>query len=556
MKFRLTVILLLVLLFAAFSLGCGEDELSAQEVLAKSIKATTESNSTVFEMDTEQIIEMPGVPGMVSKTVATGKSIKEPLAVEIEMQTDMGDMQMDMMTYLVDDMFYMSIPGLGWVMEDLTEGGLFAHSYENPFEYFDMLEKVGIENAVMEKAGDYYLLTYKDDDGALAELMKEKVKAQMGGELFDDPYEVDVFGAIDFSDLHYSIAIDNNTFLPTENIIAFKMTMEMMDEKMSIEQSATIKYLEFGTFDAIIIPDEVINEAVPLDNIFGNLNTGTDETQPGEVLSEDGQGRIVFNSDRDGNSDLYVMDADGANLQRLTVEAGEDFSAAWSPDGKSITFASDREGSPEIYIMDADGNNQERLTFMDTFSTGPSWSPDGQKIAFNAVDEGLSQIYVMNADGSNVVRLTDHAGDSYSPSWSPDGSKILYELYESIDGGAISIINVMDSDGSNKAPLTTKEHSNFNPSWSPDGLKIAFASGRDLNWQLYLMDSDGSNQEKLFSIDQDCLRPTWSPDGQQIAFTLVYDWDNTHICTIKIDGSDMLQLTDEPGINSRPSWSP
>ncbi len=94
MKFRLTVILLLLLvLFTAFSLGCGEDELSAQEVLAKSIKATTESNSTVFEMDTEQIIEMPGVPGMVSKTVATGKSIKEPLAVEIEMQTDMGDMQ-------------------------------------------------------------------------------------------------------------------------------------------------------------------------------------------------------------------------------------------------------------------------------------------------------------------------------------------------------------------------------------------------------------------------------------------------------------------------------
>ena len=265
MKSRLMFILLLVIVFSVFSLGCEEEELSVQEILDKSVEATKEANSSVFEMETVQEVEVPGFYTMTSKTAAKGKTIEEPMALEMEMQIEMDEMQIDMMIYLVDNIFYVSIPGLGWVKEDITESEHLAQTFEDPFEYFDMLEEAGTENVDMQKEGDYYLLTYDDHTGALAELMKEQVREQMAADLFEDPEMDEFFGEVDFSDLYYSITIDSNTFLPSENRIAFTMTMEMMEEKMFIEQDTTIKYLEFGTFDAIIVPEEVINQAVPLD---------------------------------------------------------------------------------------------------------------------------------------------------------------------------------------------------------------------------------------------------------------------------------------------------
>ena len=73
-----------------------------------------------------------------------------------------------------------------------------------------------------------------------------------------------------------------------------------------------------------------------------------------------------------------------------------------------IAFVSNRDGNDEIYVMDADGSNQTRLTFNDGSDSSPMWSPDGAQIAFTSVREGNTDIYVMDADGSNVRRLSDH----------------------------------------------------------------------------------------------------------------------------------------------------
>ncbi len=265
MKNRLMVLLLLVIVFSVFILGCEDDELSVQEILDKSVEAVKEANSSVFEMETDQEIEVAGFDSMIMSTTATGKTIEEPMAAEINLQMQMDEMQMDMMIYLVDDIIYMSIPGLGWVREDITESENLAQSFEDPYEYFDMLEEAGTENFVMQKEGDYYLLTYEDETGALAELMKEQVREQMAAELYDDPEMDEYFGEVDFLDFYYSIKINSNTFLPAENKIAFSMTIDMMGEKMFLEQDTVIRYLEFGTFDAITVPDEVIDQAVPLE---------------------------------------------------------------------------------------------------------------------------------------------------------------------------------------------------------------------------------------------------------------------------------------------------
>ena len=92
--------------------------------------------------------------------------------------------------------------------------------------------------------------------------------------------------------------------------------------------------------------------------------------------------QIAFTSFRDGNREIYVMDADGSNLRNLTRNPALDYAPAWSPDGGQIAFTSDRDGNWEIYVMDAKGRNLRNLTKNASTDDAPSWSPNGEHIAF------------------------------------------------------------------------------------------------------------------------------------------------------------------------------
>ena len=149
------------------------------------------------------------------------------------------------------------------------------------------------------------------------------------------------------------------------------------------------------------------------------------------AVSPDGT-RIAFTSERDGNREVYVMNADGSGQTRLTF-TGErvgnpafdsvDENPSWSPDGTQIAFDSTRDGNWELYVMDADGSGQTRLTDHPALDARPVWSPNGQQIVFESerTGRGLRRVYVMAADGSQVRRLS--AGQDVGADWQPLGPR-------------------------------------------------------------------------------------------------------------------------------------
>jgi WD40 repeat protein len=214
-------------------------------------------------------------------------------------------------------------------------------------------------------------------------------------------------------------------------------------------------------------------------------------------ISKDGR-KIVFVSERDGNAEIYSMDAAGAFQTRLTNTPFIESEPAWSPDGSKIVFASNRDGNHEIYIMNANGSGQTRLTNFTGDDGMAEFSPDGTKIIFArlATNQTDAHIITMNLDGSNQVPLTSGSFvlNGY-PSYSPDGQKIVLSRVTISHTNAE--IYTMDANGANLLRLTTAAGQDAECSFSPNGSKILFRSERDGNSEIYLMDPDGGNQQRL-----------------------------------------------------------
>jgi Tol biopolymer transport system component len=137
------------------------------------------------------------------------------------------------------------------------------------------------------------------------------------------------------------------------------------------------------------------------------------ETSP--AWSPDG-GELAFVSDRDGNREIYVSNADGSNPRRMTNSPADDQFPSWSPDGSLITWGSDRDGNEEIYSMrSSDGGGQTNLTNNPATDRYPAWSPDGTKIAFRSTRARSFDIFLMNPDGSDPTRLTVGLGRTMEP---------------------------------------------------------------------------------------------------------------------------------------------
>lgn len=214
-----------------------------------------------------------------------------------------------------------------------------------------------------------------------------------------------------------------------------------------------------------------------------------------------------MNKDIWRNWHLLVAIILGANLlvaAVLSLSGGQllDRDPAWSPDGSKIAFTSIRNGKADIYIMNADGSNLTRLTDNPDNDSSLLWSPDEDMIAFESERNRGTQIYLMNADGSNLTRLTDNVYGP-TPAWSPDGSKIAFRCL--VHEGSYEYsreIQVIDADGSDPTRLTNSDADDYCPVWSPDGSKIAFSAANVFSYRIYVIDADGSNRTRLTGVPE------------------------------------------------------
>ena len=261
--------------------------------------------------------------------------------------------------------------------------------------------------------------------------------------------------------------------------------------------------------------------------------------------------KFIFDTNRDGNLEIYAMNIDGSNPINLSNNPAEDESPVWSPDGQKIAFSSNREGVYQIFIMNPDGSGQTRLTNSQADSALPLWSPDGRKIVYQCIQNENWEICLMNNDGSNQTLLTNNQATDGNPTWSPDGERIAFTSDRDGSWG----IFVMNSDGTNQTRLTNNTWRDSTPDWSPDGQKIAFTSNRDGRYAIYVMNADGSDQTRLTNSQADDSNPGWSEDGQKIIFVSNRD-ENYEIYTMNADGSNQTRLTNNPAEDGYPDWYP
>ena len=264
-------------------------------------------------------------------------------------------------------------------------------------------------------------------------------------------------------------------------------------------------------------------------------------TRGGETPSwSNDESKIAFMSERNGNADIWVIDANDYAEQNTTAFQLTNYTSAehhpvWSPVEDKIAFVSNKTGVDKIFIINSDGTNLIQVTHGEDTDSHPSWSPDGTQIVFSRLDE----IWIAHANGNQVTQITINSVEYYlEPVWAKSGdvaSKIVFTKSLYVDE-----IAVMDRDGSNQSVISTSG-SDILPTWSESTNQVVFVTTRDNQTQaLRIINENGSNEEQY--IDNEGRfwdsEPDLSPNNQNIAI------QSTRNGTWNIWVKTQLQLTD------------
>ena len=247
------------------------------------------------------------------------------------------------------------------------------------------------------------------------------------------------------------------------------------------------------------------------------LTTGNESIESVDV-SADGRS-LVFDSDRSGNFDIFVLPIAGGEARQLTSDPAADFSPVWSPDGNHVVFHSLRSGNRDIYTVDADGTGLQQRTSGAAEELDADWSPDGTTLAFAVLGDATQ------AQGMATLRLDGGARPEFAAvpysdyfRWTPDGRSVLYHSSNGfrlrrLDTGTDSLF--ISSTGLGADP--------FYAIWSPDGATLYFLARSPERWSIRSMPAAGGASTVLVDFDDPAIQHSrfgFATDGKFFYFTV------------------------------------
>jgi Tol biopolymer transport system component len=232
--------------------------------------------------------------------------------------------------------------------------------------------------------------------------------------------------------------------------------------------------------------------------------------------SPDGRQIVYYAEQANGKADIFTMNADGTGAAAVfTTPDADEGAPAFSPDGGSLAYDTDRDGNYEIYRIDLATKAPTRLTSHPARDVAPAWSPDGARIAFMSDRDTAPEfnIYLMDADGTDVERLTTE-GTNWFPQFSPNGRFLAFHRGRDV--------HVMTLETRDVRRLTVDPANGMYPSWSPDGQRLAFMSWRNGRTEILTMGASGADPRVLVATGAGgAIDPRWSPDGSRIVYVQV-----------------------------------
>lgn len=290
---------------------------------------------------------------------------------------------------------------------------------------------------------------------------------------------------------------------------------------------------------------------------YENSETPTSTVKSSALSQLDG---LILDMAFDGNEkQIYTISPDGSNKKQLTF-LGANTEPAWSPDGQKILFLSTRDGNHDIYLMDADGSNQINLTQTPFEEFGFSWAPNGKEIAYSANIDGDSDVWIMDSVGNNKLNLTQayNSSNEAYPSWSSDGSKLAFSLYRDGD----QQIYTMNKDGSDiKVVTDLPNQENYSPVWSNDNESICFYSKIDDVYKKYKINLANNELSEISLTQWESIcsyqvgRGRISPNGNyQVVLTKIDNYYQLFIWSL--DGTSKTRITNDSLNWQIPNWQP
>lgn len=261
-------------------------------------------------------------------------------------------------------------------------------------------------------------------------------------------------------------------------------------------------------------------------------------------------GKIAFVSTATGNKEIYLMDYDGRNVQRLTKNRAINITPDFSPNGRELIYTSYQKGTPDLYRRDIATGVETRLTANRSTNIGGAWSPDGNAIALSMSTSGNAELYLLNREGKELGKLTSSPAIDISPAWSPDSRQLAFVS----DRLGKPQVFIMTKEGLEVRRLTTNGSYNVSPRWSPNGDRIVYCRQTGEGFQIFAINPDGTGDSQLTFAGSN-EHPRWSPDGRFITFSSTRS-GKAALYVMRADGQSQTEVMRSTSNNTHPAWSP